>query len=92
MTEIISNQKIESMSFQLPEQYDYLDQIRLLEASQLNTFSFDGCADNNTLFTPETKDFDIASFGYQFFNSNYRFNNGAELPFKVNVKTLKEIA
>ena len=88
----ISNQKIESTSFQLPDQFDYLDQIRLLEASQLNTFSFDGCATSSTLFTPKTKDFDISSFGYQFFNSNYRYNNGVELPFKINVKTLKEIA
>lgn len=87
----ISNQKIESISFQLPDQFDYLDQIRLLEATQRDTFSYDGCADSSTLFTPETKDFDIASFGYQFFNSNYQFNNGEEIPFKINVKTLKEI-
>lgn len=88
----ITNQKIESTSFQLPEQYDYYDQIRLLEANQLNTFSNDGDATNQTLFTPYTKDFSINEFGYQFFNSNYEFNNGEELPFKINVKTLKEIA
>lgn len=87
----ISNRKTESSSFQLPDQFDYLDQIRLLEATQLNTFSYDGCASNSTLFTTKTKDFDISSFGYQFFNSNYRYNNGKELPFKVNIKTLKEI-
>ena len=78
-------------NYQLPEEYDYFDQIRLLESSQFNTFSNDGCADSSTLFTPETKDFDISSFGYQFFNSNYQFNNGEEIPFKINVKTLKEI-
>lgn len=87
----ISNQKIESSSFQLPEEFDYYDQIRLLEASQINTFSNDGCATGNTLFTPNTKDFDISNFGYQFFNSNYQFNSGEEIPFKINVKTLKEI-
>ena len=29
----ISNQKIENMSYQLPEEFDFYDQIRLLEAS-----------------------------------------------------------
>ena len=37
----ISNQKIESVNFQLPEEFDLFDQIRLLEASQINTFSDD---------------------------------------------------
>lgn len=87
----ISNQRIENASFQLPEEYDYYDQVRLLESSQINTFSNDGCADSSTLFTTKTKDFDISAFGYQFFNSNYQFNNGEEIPFKINVKTLKEI-
>ena len=87
----ISNQKIESVNFQLPEEFDLFDQIRLLEASQINTFSDDGCATESTLFTTKTEDFDISKFGYQFFNSNYQFNNGEEIPFKINVKTLKEI-
>lgn len=87
----ISNQKIESSSFQLPEIFDYYDQIRLLEANQINTFSNGGIASKQTLFTPETEDFDIGKFGYQFFSANYAFNDGNELPFKINVKTLKEI-
>lgn len=87
----ISNQKIENSSFQLPEEFDNFDQIRLLEATQTNTFSNNGVASSSTLFTTKTKDFDISLFGYQFFNSNYQFNSGEEIPFKINVKTLKEI-
>ncbi len=87
----ISNNKIESSSFQLPSHFDYFDQVRLLEATKTNTFSNDGYFNNQTLFTTETDDFDIGSFGYQFFNSNYGYNNGNEMPFKINIKTLKEI-
>lgn len=87
----ISNQKIESTSFQLPNMFDYYDQIRLIEATGTNSFSMDGFLNDQTFFTPKTKDFDITSFGYQFFNANYGFNDGNELPFKINVKTLKEI-
>lgn len=87
----ISNQKIENSSFQLPKEFDNFDQIRLLEATETNTFSNNGVASSSTLFTTKTKDFDISLFGYQFFNSNYQFNSGEEIPFKINVKTLKEI-
>ena len=85
----ISNQKIEEMYFQLPEHFDYYDQIRLLEANQTNSFSYDGTFNNKTLFTTETKDFSIEEFGYQFFNANYTYNDGNELPFRINIKTLR---
>ena len=87
----ISNQKIEEAYFQLPEYFDYYDQIRLLEANQKNSFSYDGTFNKNTLFTTETKDFSIEEYGYQFFNANYTYNDGNELPFRINVKTLKEM-
>ena len=87
----ISNQKIESTSFQLPNLFDYYDQVRLLEATQTNSFSYDGFFSYQTLFTTETKDFDIGSFGYQFFNGNYGYNDGHEMPFKIQIKTIKEV-
>ena len=87
----ISNQKIEEMYFQLPEHFDYYDQIRLIEAIQTNSFSYDGVFSKDTLFTTETQDFSIETFGYQFFNANYKYNDGNELPFRINVKTLKEM-
>lgn len=87
----ISNQKIESLSFQLPNLFDYYDQVRLLEATQTNSFSLNGYFNEQSLFTTETKDFDITAFGYQFFNGNYGFNDGNSLPFKIKVKTLKGV-
>lgn len=87
----ISNQRIEETHFQLPDYFDYYDQIRLLEANQTNSFTYDGLFNKNTLFTTTTKDFSIETFGYQFFNANYKYNDGNELPFRVNVKTLKEM-
>lgn len=87
----ISNDKSESLSFQLPDRFDYFDRIRLLEASQYNSFDKGEYASQHTLFTPETEDFDITKFGYQFFDSNYSYNGGEDMPFKINVKTLKGV-
>lgn len=88
----ISNQKLESTSFQLPTSFDFFDQIRLLEASGLNTFNYDFSANEYTLWTTESDPFSIEKFGQQFFNANYTFNDGSALPFKVVVTTLKEIS
>ena len=87
----ISNGLVESMSFGLPESYDYYDQIRLIESSGINSFDQSGKFSNDTLFTTTTDDFSIIEYGYQFFNAKYSFNSGEDLPFMINVKTLKEI-
>lgn len=87
----INNQKYESEMFQLPNHFDYFDQIRLLEATQIETFSQGQLATNYTLFDVDSEPFNINTFGYQFFNANYAFNNGKDLPFLVKVETLKEI-
>jgi hypothetical protein len=95
----ITNQKTEASNFQLPTNFNYFDQIRLLEATGFNTFSSKSqttgkmnYASKDTLFTTDSDAFDVISFGYQFFNGNYTYNNGNDLPFKVAVSTLKEIA
>lgn len=86
----ISNNMTESTSFQLDESYDYFDQIRLLEASKINTFSSSGGATNQSVFKEDSSPFDILTFGYQFFNGNYAFNDGNDLPFKIKVQKIKE--
>ena len=87
----ISNSMIESSSYQLPQSFDYFEQIRLLEASGTNTFDRGTYASNtSTLWFTSSQDFDIYNFGYQFFNGSYTFNGGQAIPFKVGVKTLKE--
>ena len=87
----ISNDKTGAEAFQLSTSYDPFDRIRLLEATQNNTFSYGGHASDDTLFNVDSKEFSIEDFGYSFFNSNYSFNDGNNLPFKVKVNTLKEI-
>lgn len=87
----ISNQRIEKSNFQLPEEFDYFDQIRLLEATGFNTFDKGYYASKDTLWHTESNPFDINTFGYQFFNANYGFNDGKELPFKIKVNTLKGV-
>lgn len=87
----ISNQKTEE-SFQLPSEFNMFDQIRLLEATGFNSFDSNVYASNESLWNTESNPFDIVTFGYQFFNGKYTFNNGEDLPFKVQVTTLKEIA
>ena len=86
----ISNNQSESSSFQLPASFDYFDQIRLIEATGINTFDSNGYMINQTLFNEQSDPFDILTFGYQFFHANYSFNTGNDLPFKVKVEEIKE--
>ncbi|MCQ3034622.1 MAG: hypothetical protein MJ248_00100 [Bacilli bacterium] len=87
----ISNSKTENSDYNLPIDFDFFEQIRLVEASGINTFDKDGVMTSRSLFTNTTSGFDIDNFGYQFFNAKYTFNSGNELPFKIDVLTLKEI-
>jgi len=87
----ILNNKTESSNFQLPSSFDYFDQIRLLQSSQINTFDKNEYFSDNDLFNEESKPFSIETYGYQFFNGNYSFNNGNDLPFLISVETLKEL-
>lgn len=86
----ISNSSTEYSSFQLPYSYDYFDQIRMIEATGINSFDRGNPATNYSLFTADSSPFDITTFGYQFFNANYSFNDGADLPFKIQVESIKE--
>lgn len=86
----ISNSKTESSSFQLPESFDYFDQIRLLEASGINSFDNGTYFSSSSLWDTTSDPFDILTFGYQFFNGKYTYNDGNDLPFKISVSTLKE--
>jgi len=87
----INNQKNEESAYQLPEEYMFFDQIRLLEAHGINTFNNGKYATEETLWDAYSEPFDIANFGYQFFNANYGFNDGNNLPFKIKVETLKGV-
>lgn len=86
----ISNNMGESKNFQLPQSFDYFDQIRLLESSGINTFDKNGMMTNQTLYYSESKPFDIMSYGYQFFNGRYTYDDGNELPFKVKVLNVED--
>ena len=81
----ISNNMSESKNFQLPQSFDYFDQIRLLESSGINTFD-----KNGMMYYSESKPFDIMSYGYQFFNGRYTYDDGNELPFKVKVLNVED--
>ena len=86
----ISNNMSESKNFQLPQSFDYFDQIRLLESSGINTFDKNGMMTNQTLYYSESKPFDIMSYGYQFFNGRYTYDDGNELPFKVKALNVED--
>lgn len=88
----ISNERSESTSFQLPQSFDYFTQLRLIEATGINTFDVGTYASDSTLWTTKSESFDIYTFAYQFFNANFGFNDGNQLPFKIKCLTLKEIA
>lgn len=87
----ISNSKTESINFQLPEEFDDFEQIRLLEKSGTNTFDNGNYADGSTLWMENSAPFDILNFGYQFFNGRFTYNDGNDLPFKIKVETLKGV-
>ena len=84
----ISNDMIESSSYQLPSSFDYFDECRLLESSGFNTFSDGGYADASTLWTASSTPFSIEQFGNLFFNAVYSFNNGNDLPFRIAVEEI----
>ena len=87
----ISNSDIEQNYYQLPEEFNHYDRIRLLEANQINNFDNDAWANETSYFDVSTEPFKIEKFGYRFFNGNYTFNNGIELPFNIKVETLKGV-
>ena len=91
----ISNERNENQSFQLDESYNYFERCRLLEANGTNTFDLSGLtsqyASRETLWNVDSKDFDILTFGYQFFNGSYTYNDGSQLPFKISVETLQGV-
>ena len=87
----ISNSRQDSSTYQLDASYDVFDELRLIESSGYNSFSSDGCANDSTLFTPNSKVFSIEDFGFQFFNSKYSFNDGNSLPFKIKIKSISEV-
>ncbi len=91
----ITNERLEHANFGLDEEFDYFERCRLLEAHGTNTFDIkdltDQYATNETLWGVDDEPFDIYTFGYQFFNGVYTYNDGKELPFKVSVKTLQEV-
>ncbi|MCQ2797716.1 MAG: hypothetical protein MJ241_04620 [Bacilli bacterium] len=87
----ISNDYVESTYYYLPNSFDFFERIRMMEATGSESFSSGKAMDDESLFTTKTKAFDINSFGYQFFNSKYSFNTGDDLPFKIEVKTLRGV-
>ena len=91
----ISNERSESQTFQLDESYNYFERCRLLEANGTNTFDLSGLtsqyASRETLWNVDSQDFDILTFGYQFFNGSYTYNDGSQLPFKISVETLQGV-
>ena len=88
----ISNQRNEATRWGLPANYDNFDQIRLIEANKTNTFNYGYPMTSDSLFTTESDPFSIESFAQQFFSSNYSFNGGGDLPFRIKVETLKGIS
>ena len=75
---------------QLGISFNSFDQLRLLEATRVNTFEMGQPMTEETLFTPDTEPFSIAGFAMQFFNGSYTYNGGQNLPFTIDVTTLKE--
>ena len=88
----ISNDYTESAQFGLDLSYDYFERVRLLESSGTNSFNSGEYAnEESTLWDEEDAPFDIATFGLQFFNGNYTYNDGTSLPFKIQVDTLRGV-
>ena len=89
----ISNERSEENSFGL-KGYDFYERCRLIEAGGVNTFDLvdvpgvSQYASKDTFWNVDTKPFDIIDYGYQFFNGAYTYNDGSDLPFKVQVTSL----
>lgn len=72
--------------------FNTFDQLRLIEATGRNTFSYGYGFTNSTLWKEDTKPFSIYDFGLQFFQgTNSTYNDGTKLPFYIDVTSLKEV-
>lgn len=71
--------------------FNTFDQVRLIEASGVNTFDRSGDFAESTLWYEDTKPFNIYDFGMQFFYGTYQYNDGTSLPFYIDVTSLKEV-
>lgn len=71
--------------FNLDPTINLYDEIRLIEATNIDTFSNGGIQNNKSFF--KTNDiFSIEKYGKNFFINNNKFNNGDSFSYQVTIK------
>ena len=64
------------------------DEIRLIEANNVDTFSNGGVLKEKSLFKSNDT-FSLETYGKNFFMNNNAFNNGDSFSYKVTIKEVK---
>lgn len=77
------NPDVYNYYYNLDTNYNLFDEIRLIEANNIDTFSNGGFQKNNTLFK-EGSSFSIDVFGPTFFTNN-KLNNGTEFSYFIEI-------
>jgi len=86
---ITNNREINEYNQVLGLDYSYnmFDEIRLIEATNIDTFSFGGYQKLKSYFNHQS--FDLNTYGKNFFYNESKFNNGKSFSYKINVGEVK---
>ncbi len=74
--------------FNLDVQYNLYDEIRLIEKSNIDTFSTGGILKEKSLFM-ENDTFSMNKYGDNFFFNENKFNNGDNFNYEITIKEVK---
>lgn len=71
-------------SLNLDSSFNIFDEIRLIEATNEDTFSYGGYQKDKTYFNDKV--FSLETYGKNFFVNNNKFNNGNTFSYEIKVK------
>ena len=74
--------------FNLDINVNLYDEIRMIEATNIDTFSNGGMQKNESLFKTDSS-FSLNKYGKNFFINENKFNNGDTFSYEVNILEVK---
>ena len=77
-----------NMYFNLDINVNLYDEIRMIEATNIDTFSSGGVQKSKSLFK-ENDEFSLEKYGKNFFINENKFNNGDAFTYKVLIEEVK---
>ena len=87
---ITNNRGIDNYNiyFSLDNKYNLFDEIRMIEANNVDSFSSGGIQKGKSLFK-KGDSFSLDKYGKNFFINNDKLNNGDSFSYKINIEEVK---